>query len=430
MDVVEMNRTPQVELAAGWRFGPYRLESGLLRRDGVVVDLTPKELGVLAVLIEAGGALVTAATLLDRVWANAPVGSSSLHRCVSTLRARLAEGVPGRSAVETLHRRGYRFALPVQPIRPETEGSAAARAEDLVLQAMEFVGHRSPRHLALAERALRAAIALDPACIAAYRMLAQLYVAQALRGYQTPREAGVLARQATQAALALVPDDPEALVLEGWVRVVIEGDPAGLSLVNAAQARAPGNRWVLFYRGYVLAALDQPAAGARSIGEAFAMQPLAPGIAAAHGYIRFCAGDTARALAGLRSASTDMPVNHIIFSTLAIVAAWRGAHDEALAAAEEACRLSDRVGIDLVCLGYALAQAGRRAEAERVLAEVQTAQPPAPVTQLAALHVALGQFDAARRALARAAAECCPYRVLVRHDPRFAALGAATARAG
>jgi Flp pilus assembly protein TadD len=95
-----------------------------------------------------------------------------------------------------------------------------------------------------------------------------------------------------------------------------------------------------------------------------------------------------------------------------------------------ACRLSDRVGIDLVCLGYALAQAGRRAEAERVLAEVQTAQPPAPVTRLAALHVALGQFDAARRALARAAAECCPYRALVRHDPRFAALGAATARAG
>jgi DNA-binding winged helix-turn-helix (wHTH) protein/Flp pilus assembly protein TadD len=395
----------------------------------VVVDLTPKELGVLVVLIESGGALVTAATLLDRVWGNAPVGSSSLHRCVSTLRARLAEGVPGRSAVETLHRRGYRFALPVQPIRPETEGSAAARAEDLVLQAMEFVGHRSPRHLALGERALRAAIALDPACIAAYRLLAQLYVAQALRGYQLPREAGALARQAAQAALALVPDDPEALVLEGWVRVVIEGDPAGLSLVNAAQARAPGHRWVQYYRGFVLAALDQPAAGARSLAEALALQPLAPGIAATLGYIRFCAGDTARALAGLRSAATDMPVNHIIFSTLAVVAAWRGGHDEALAAAEAACRLSERVGIDLVCLGYALVQAGRRTEAEQVLAELQTAQPPAPTTQVAALHVALGQFDAARQALARAAAEGCPYRALVRHDPRFVALGARGGRA-
>ena len=83
MDVGELTRPPQVEVAPGWRFGPYRLESGLLRRDGVVVDLTPKELGVLAVLIEAGGALVSAATLLDRVWGNAPVGSSSLHRRLS-----------------------------------------------------------------------------------------------------------------------------------------------------------------------------------------------------------------------------------------------------------------------------------------------------------------------------------------------------------
>ena len=46
MEAIEMNRPSQVELAPGWRFGPYRLESGLLRRDGVVVDLTPKELGV------------------------------------------------------------------------------------------------------------------------------------------------------------------------------------------------------------------------------------------------------------------------------------------------------------------------------------------------------------------------------------------------
>jgi hypothetical protein len=28
MEAIEMNRPSQVELAPGWRFGPYRLESG------------------------------------------------------------------------------------------------------------------------------------------------------------------------------------------------------------------------------------------------------------------------------------------------------------------------------------------------------------------------------------------------------------------
>ena len=430
MSVIELERPAQKLVTGGWRFGPYRLEDGLLRLDGVPVDLTPKELGVLVVLIEASGAVISADTLLDRVWRNAPVGSSSLHRCVSTLRARLAEGVPGRAAIETLHRRGYRFALSVQAIRPEAERGAAARAEGLVLQAMEFVGHRTPTHMGLAARALREALALDPGCLPASRLLAHLHASEAMRGYRVPRVAGALARDAARAVLALAPDDVEALAVDGWVRVTIEGDADGLAVLDEAQARAPENRMVLFYRGWALAARGRPLAGAAAVAEALALQPLAPGIAAGLGYMRFCAGDAARALEGLRQATEDMPVNHIIFGTLSVVAAWRGAHAEAVAAAERACQLSDRIGLDLICLGYALAQAGRHEEAAQVLAEFEAAGLPAPPTQVAALHVALGRLDAARQTLARAAAEGCPYRSLARHDPRFAALGLQQIRPG
>jgi DNA-binding winged helix-turn-helix (wHTH) protein/Flp pilus assembly protein TadD len=422
MGVTELERPQPQAVVPGWRFGPYRLEDGLLRRDGAPVDLTPKELGVLGVLIEARGGVVTADSLLDRVWRNAPVGTSSLHRCVSTLRARLAEGIPGRAAIETLHRRGYRFALSAQPVRPEAERGAAERAGGLVQQALEFVGHRTPTHMTLAERALREALVLDPGCLAAARLLAHLHASEAMRGYRVPRAAGTLAREAARAVLAQAPDDAEALAVDGWVRVTIEGDAEGLAALDEAQARAPENRMVLFYRGWALAARGRPLAGATSVGEALALQPLAPGIAAALGYLRFCAGDSVRALEGLRRAAEDMPVNHIIFAALSLIAAWRGEHAEALAAAERACKLSDRVGLDLICLGYALAQAGRPADAARVLAEFEAAGQPAPPTQVAALHVALGNLDTARQMLARAAADGCPYRLLARHDPRFAAL--------
>jgi DNA-binding winged helix-turn-helix (wHTH) protein len=427
--VTELERPVHQPLAPGWRFGPYRLEDGLLRRDGVPVDLTPKELGVLVVLIEARGGVVTADTLLDRVWRNAPVGTSSLHRCVSTLRARLAEGIPGRAAIETLHRRGYRFALSAQPVRPEAERGIAARAEGLVAQAIEFVGHRTPAHMALGERALRQALELDAGCLAASRMLAHLYASEAMRGYRVPRAAGALAREAAQTTLAQAPDDVEALAVDGWVRVTIEGDAEGLAALDEAQARSPENRMVLFYRGWALAARGRPLAGAASIAEALALQPLAPGIAAALGYMRFCAGDSVRALEGLRRAAEDMPVNHIIFATLGLVAASRGADAEALAAAERACKLSDRIGIDLIVLAGVLAQAGRH-EAAAVLAEFEAAGKPAPPTQVAALYVTLGRLDDARQMLARATEEGCPYRLLARHDPRFAPLGLQQIRPG
>ena len=126
----------------------------------------------------------------------------------------------------------------------------------------------------------------------------------------------------------------------------------------------------------------------------------------------------------LRNATRDMPVNHIIFAALSVVAAMAGAHAEAIAAGETACRLSDRVGLDLACLGYALARGGRRAEAEAVLAEALQAPQRAPATHIAALQAVLGKGAAARAALDQAEAEGCPYRGLVPFDPRFASLRA------
>jgi two-component system, OmpR family, response regulator VanR len=75
-------------------------------RDGQVLDLSPKELGVLEVLMEAGGAAVPVQTLLERVWdENIDPWTNTLRMTVMTLRRKLGDP----PVVETVKGVGYRL---------------------------------------------------------------------------------------------------------------------------------------------------------------------------------------------------------------------------------------------------------------------------------------------------------------------------------
>jgi two-component system response regulator VanR len=78
-----------------------------VRRAGAPVDLSPKELGVLEVLLEADGAAVDIGTLLDRVWdENIDPWTNTLRMTVMGLRRKLGEP----AVVETVRGAGYRLA--------------------------------------------------------------------------------------------------------------------------------------------------------------------------------------------------------------------------------------------------------------------------------------------------------------------------------
>lgn len=70
------------------------------------LDLTPKEFGVLQVLLTADGRTVSAEELLDRVWDhNADPFTQAVKITISRLRAKLGEPAP----IETLAKTGYRI---------------------------------------------------------------------------------------------------------------------------------------------------------------------------------------------------------------------------------------------------------------------------------------------------------------------------------
>lgn len=98
--------TPPVMERAGLRVDPYRREA---YRDGRLLRLTRKQFGVLELLLRADGGVVSAETLLAKVWdEHADPFSSAPRVTISTLRKALGEP----DVIETVTGVGYRMAPP------------------------------------------------------------------------------------------------------------------------------------------------------------------------------------------------------------------------------------------------------------------------------------------------------------------------------
>ena len=110
--LVEFFRMP--EGARIYRFGPFVLDVGdrSLRRDGAPIPLTPKTFDLLVALVESAGRLVEKDLLLRTVWPDVAVEEGNLTKGVFSLR-QLLEEEGGPRYIETVPKRGYRFAAAV-----------------------------------------------------------------------------------------------------------------------------------------------------------------------------------------------------------------------------------------------------------------------------------------------------------------------------
>lgn len=117
---------PDGVVERGYRFAAFRFFPGLQRllRDDDHVNLSPRAMSVLAALIEHHGELVTKDDLLNEVWRGTSIDENNLVTHISTLRKIL-----GRSAIATIHGKGYRFAAAVEqlPARVGSEDPAEAQ---------------------------------------------------------------------------------------------------------------------------------------------------------------------------------------------------------------------------------------------------------------------------------------------------------------
>ena len=136
-------------------FSPFRLDptEGVLLRDGKAVSLTPKAFRVLLVMVEHHGHIVNKEDLLKQVWPDTFVEEGNLAFNISLLRKALGETPNGASYIETIPKRGYRFAVPVELVQAQSSTAAipeergigpsaysAGRRKGWILAAMLVVG--------------------------------------------------------------------------------------------------------------------------------------------------------------------------------------------------------------------------------------------------------------------------------------------------
>jgi DNA-binding winged helix-turn-helix (wHTH) protein/tetratricopeptide (TPR) repeat protein len=135
-DVLTVPRSFSESFSKSFVFGPFRLDmgEGVLRRSGKPVDLVPKAVELLAVLVAARGGVVRKETLLETVWTGTFVEENTLSKYVSFLR----KAFGSRHWIETVSRRGYRFTAPV------TEISARASPSDAEVRSVALIPFDSP----------------------------------------------------------------------------------------------------------------------------------------------------------------------------------------------------------------------------------------------------------------------------------------------
>lgn len=129
----EKGRVMESRVDVSYEFGPFRLDTAgcVLRRGEETVHLTPKEFDLLSALVRGGGRVMTKDELMKEVWPDTFVEEKTLAQNIFTLRKSLAKEDKDRQYIETVPRRGYRFAAPVRELRgDETHPSREAVRAD------------------------------------------------------------------------------------------------------------------------------------------------------------------------------------------------------------------------------------------------------------------------------------------------------------
>lgn len=106
---------PNPDQATSYEFDSFCLipSERQLLRDDKPVPLTPKAFELLLLLVEESGHLIKKEELIEKLWPNSFVEEANLTHHIWTLRKALGKKEDGQQYIETVSRRGYRFAADV-----------------------------------------------------------------------------------------------------------------------------------------------------------------------------------------------------------------------------------------------------------------------------------------------------------------------------
>ena len=209
-----------------------------LTRNGQAIELSEHQVDVLAHLVSRAGEVVSKDALIGEAWHGLAVTDNSLEQAISALRRALSDTSRKPEIIQTVPRRGYRFALDVSR---EEARTSDAELDSLVEPYRAFVEGRAAlesleREAVLqAEQAFSAVVARAPEYAPAHRGLANACVMhfEATRAEEIPdTDALVRAEHHAREACRL-----DAQSGEAWATLALVHYRSGLGVQAIAAAR-------------------------------------------------------------------------------------------------------------------------------------------------------------------------------------------------
>jgi TolB-like protein/Flp pilus assembly protein TadD len=310
-------------------------------------------------------------------------------------------------------------------VAPPAATAVSAEAYDAYIRAIYHGSGFTPAALSAAVKHFEAAIAIEPRFAKAWARLAVIRVHMALWTHAPAREAYPQAEAAARRALQLderLSDAHEALGSVKWLYHWQVSD-AARELERAVQLN-PSDAFARTHWAVFLASMncDFERAAAHAV-RAQALNPLSAPICAHVGWIYYWNRQYGRAIRQCRRALEMDPRCPIAYVVMGLSQMVEGRLDEAIAAFESAnANQTDSLSISYLASAYALA--GDRQRAEELLAELErrAKSGSVPSTCFAAVHLGLGNRQAALDWLDRALEERDTHLLMLRVSARWDAL--------
>jgi TolB-like protein/Tfp pilus assembly protein PilF len=275
------------------------------------------------------------------------------------------------------------------------------------------------------------AIELDPSYAPSWVGLAEVRVLAAGYGLIPAQRGYAEARDALARANDRQGESAEALYVEGMLEMSQRNWEAALSALSRAAELRPDHVQTLCWLGFYWSIMQRPTEARRWFDLAREVDPLGsyPFAMTGCGLSQMCRFE--EALEFLKQAVALDPENTLALWGSGMVMAGQGNAEEGIPLLERAVEKARRGAHILGVLGWGFALAGRRSEAEAVLAELNAKGAEAPaVVPKAWLLAALGDTEAAWQAMEQAERQCQMMLLFVgmpgldplRSDPRFDAL--------
>ncbi len=277
-------------------------------------------------------------------------------------------------------------------------------AHTLYLKGMHLLDHAMTTHGSIVQSIayFREAVQKDSSYAPAWSALAVARTLLAAVGYERLRDAAVEARRASSAAYALDPDLPMACVAQGLTKFWFEWDWAGsLKAFTRAVELNPHDAWALSYYSYALLMAGRAQEGLQMIRHAQEVSPLSPSIntQAALRYLYTRQFD--RAISTCEDVLSLDPENVFTVWVMATAYSHKGEYRKSIE-----LFLSRKVPDPSTnwMLGRTYGRAGDTIQARRVLQFLYNKSRSTYIqpAMIAAVHVGLGETDAALELLERA----------------------------